>query len=309
MKLEAGLHSLTSDITFMAERMNPYMVGIASGLSTKLIATTGQSLFSFCNGLHADTGDRISDKMKSALFVDVPEEWKLMLAFKHVSFPTTCGYQHVWKDSNEAKKYLVHHYFMEPGLGLAISLEDSICHHFMGGAFDHCTSVCVLESKNEEEEEDGDIVTIRNDDDFFSIFAWGSSANSRTARGNNGRQNSLANHRLRQQLNRSQAEQQNRLRSPVEGAIAPTAGDADPNAPTPGVAVAASAVPPVQDPCLHSGDPAMNESPMPVGVPVPLNIPPSEEEADLSSDESPGFRYEDDEYESDEPMEKKIRLE
>jgi hypothetical protein len=29
----------------------------------------------------------------------------------------------------------------------------------------------------------------------------------------------------------------------------------------------------------------------------------------LSSDESRGFRYEDDEYESDEPTEKKIRLE
>jgi hypothetical protein len=138
--------------------------------------------------------------------------------------------------------------------------------------------VCVLESKNEEEEEDGDIVKIRNDEDFFSIFAWGSGANSITARGNNGCQNSLANHRLRQQVNQSQAEQRNRLRSPVEGAIAPTAGDSVPNAPTPGVAVAASAVPPAQDPCLHSGDAAMNEVPMPVGVPVPGNIPPSEEE-------------------------------
>lgn len=294
MKLETILHSLTSDITFVAERMNPYMVGITSGLCTKLIATTGQSLYSFCNGLHTDTGDRISGAMKSALFAEVPEEWNRMISFAHLSFPSTLGYQHVWKDPDDAKKHFVQHYFMEPGLGLAVSLEDSICHHFMSGAFAHCSSVCVVELKNDDDEDEA-IVTIRNDDDIFSVFAWGISANRRMAKGNIGRQNSLADHRLRQQLNRSRASATNPV---VLGAGSPTDDNTSGSpstmvqhgTPTDGVSAAAAVARREQGAICHN-----------------------EEEDDVSSDDSEddseGFiKIEDDEYEWDKTTEKKTRL-
>jgi hypothetical protein len=204
MKLQSILHSLTSDITFVAERINPYMVGITSGLSTKLIATMGQSLYSFCNGLHTDICDQISEKMKLVLFPNVnTEEKQKLLSFKHLSFPTTIGYryQYVWKDSDNANKYEVNHHFVMPGIGLAVTLEDSIFHHFMGGAFSHSTSICVLEQKFDDD--DDNIFSIRNEDNFFSVFAFGSTANTRTARGNSGQQNVLADHRMRQHIHRT----------------------------------------------------------------------------------------------------------
>ena len=213
MKLESVLHSLTSDITFVAERMNPWMVGITSGLSTKLIATTGKSMYSFCNGLHVDTCDRISRGMKKSLFKKVTQRWMAnVLAFEHVSFPTTCGYQHVWKDASVAKKYIVAHHFVMPGLGIAVSLQDSIVHHFMGGAFSHCTSVCVLEESFPNSLDN--IFNIGNVDKSFSVFAWGSAANARTARGNSGLENQLIRHR------ELHAEHRGHNRGPVDSTIA-----------------------------------------------------------------------------------------
>ena len=204
MKLESVLHSLTSDVTHVAERVNPYVVKRTSGLSTKLIATTGQSLYSFCNGLHTDTCDRVNDTMKSILYPTITEEWQeKLVSFEHFSFPTTCGYQHVWKKAEDAKKYIIHHYFVMPGLGLAVALEDSIAHHFMGGDFAHCTSVCVLQENFEDT--DDNMVGIRNQDDIFSVFAWGSSANSRTARGNIHRINELGDHRDLTEVHRQEA--------------------------------------------------------------------------------------------------------
>jgi hypothetical protein len=285
MKLESILHSLTSDVTFVAERMNPYMVGIASGLSTKLIATTGQTLYSFCNGLHTDTCDRISEDMKSHLFPNVTEEWKKrMLSFEHVSFPTTCGYQHVWKDADKGKKYKVIQHFLIPGLGLAISLQDSIAHHFMGGAFAHCTGICVLEEKLDDEEDNE--FHIENQDDIFSLFAWGSSANTRTARGNSGRQNILVEHRMRQQRNRSEGAVPVIVPpSAATGMVAIPAPTLDTEVPTV-VAVVAAVEGTMAGTGMLSGD----------------------EGDESSSYGSRGFLFEDDDYESDVPTEKKQKV-
>ena len=88
-----------------------------------------------------------------------------------------------------------------PGMGLAVALEDSICHHFMGGAFSHCTSICVLETILPRRSTTQTIVG--NINDFFRVFAWGSAANTRTARSNASMLNVLKEHRLRKEQHRS----------------------------------------------------------------------------------------------------------
>ena len=218
MKLEMVLHNLTTNITLVAERMNPDVVQVVSGLSTKFIATTGQSLYSFCNGLHADTCDKISSELKVELFPKPTEEIQRMLSLENCCFPTTCGYQHVWKNKDDATKYGIQHYFVMPTLGLAVSLDDSICHHFQGGVFAHCTSVCVLqECIGDEQTGDDDIIySISNDDDMFRVFAWGSSANSRTVRANIARANELGRHRERtDEQRRDAAERRATASAPV----------------------------------------------------------------------------------------------
>ena len=218
MKLEMVLHNLTTNITLVAERMNPDVVQVVSGLSTKFIATTGQSLYSFCNGLHVDTCDKISSELKVELFPKPTEEIQRMLSLENCCFPTTCGYQHVWKNKDDATKYGIQHYFVMPTLGLAVSLDDSICHHFQGGVFAHCTSVCVLqECIGDEQTGDDDIIySISNDDDMFRVFAWGSSANSRTVRANIARANELGRHRERtDEQRRDAAERRATASAPV----------------------------------------------------------------------------------------------
>ena len=145
MRLESILHNLTNDVSCVAERLNPTTMQVLSALLTKQIATTGNSLFSFCNGLHVDKCDAMNEAWKELIF-GAETEWKrnMMGDFAGVSFPTTCGYQHVWRKRSLMKKFDVRHHFVMPGMGLAVALEDSICHHFMGGAFSHCTSFCVL---------------------------------------------------------------------------------------------------------------------------------------------------------------------
>ena len=75
-------------------------------------------------------------------------------------------------------------------------------------------------------------MTVCNDDDFFSIFAWGSSANSRTARGKIGNANALANHRMHQRENRNHG-------NVIPAGMVAGARDAGANVP-PNVAVAAA---------------------------------------------------------------------
>jgi hypothetical protein len=201
MKLESILHSLTHDVGCVAERLNPYMMLAASGLATMLMATTGKSLFAFWNGLHVDSCDIISTSMKTSLFPKPEQDWQeKLLNFGEVSFPTTLGYQHVWKHEGDKGKYKVLHHFVMPGMGLAMNLEDSICHHYMCGAFKHCTGLCVLEDMTENASYP---VVVNNKDDFFQIFAYGRAANKKTARGNLGQENSLRDHRARQAVNRS----------------------------------------------------------------------------------------------------------
>lgn len=200
MKLESILHCLTNDATFVAERANPFMVRVTDRLATKLIATTGQTLFAFINGLHVDSCDRINSNLRRILFPLPLESWQeRILSFSHVSFPTTCGYQHVWKDNDQREDYEVIHHFVMPGLGIGVLLEDSTCHHFMGGSFSHCTGLCILQSRND------DVVVVNNKEDIFRIFAWGNSVNAKTAYGNLSMHNGLANHRARHEENRAVA--------------------------------------------------------------------------------------------------------
>jgi hypothetical protein len=190
MKLETILHQLANDATYVAERINPNIVRVTSGLATKLIATTGQSLFSFFNGLHVDACDKITPPLKSSVFpLKVIEEEEKMFTMADCSFPTTCGYQHVWKHSCDMMKYTVIHHFVLPGLGLGISLEDGVCHHFQGGSFSHCTALCILLHNTSDE------VLSNNESEMFRIFGWGNSVNARNARGNIGRENMLGQHR------------------------------------------------------------------------------------------------------------------
>ena len=203
MKLELVLRTLTNDIRLVAERLNPLWSPKMDRFATKTIATSGQSLFSFCNGLHVDSCDNMNMFFKRLLFPYPTEPWQeRLVSYSDFSFPTTCGYQHVWNSANRdivPQEYEVNHYFAMPGLGLGMLLEDSICHHFMGGSFSHCTSVCILAHKNEK------TVLVNNQNDIFRIFAWGNAANSRTAKGNISlRTRCLANHRERQKKNREQ---------------------------------------------------------------------------------------------------------
>jgi hypothetical protein len=202
IKLEGILHSLTNDATFVAERANPLLVRMTDRLATKLIATSGVSLFSFFNGLHVDTGDKISKGLANTVFPHPRKSWQdKMLSFADVSFPTTCAYQHVWKDSCMKDNYKVTQHFVMPGLGLGMLLDDSICHHFMGGSFSHCTALCVLKSLVDE------TILCNNNANIFRLFAWGNSVNSKTANGNISRINGLDNHRERQQHNRDTTRQ------------------------------------------------------------------------------------------------------
>jgi hypothetical protein len=198
MKLESILHNLTNDASFVAERENPLMVRVTSGMATKLIATTGQSLFAFWNGLHVDECDWINDKLKKLLFPSPTEDFqKRVLEFNDFSFPTTCGYQYVWRNEKLCSNFKVRQHFIMLGLGLGVLLDDSICHHFMGGSFSHCTGLCILESVTK------DLIYCNNADDLFHLFAWGNSVNGRTAQGNLRQLNALANHRKSHLQNRS----------------------------------------------------------------------------------------------------------
>lgn len=92
---------------------------------------------------------------------------------------------------------MVIQHFVMPSMGLGVLLNDSVCHHFMGGAFPHCTGVCVLSSRED------DHVLCTNADVAFRLFAWGNSANSKTYKGNVGSENTLGNHRDVQAKNRA----------------------------------------------------------------------------------------------------------
>ena len=231
MKLESILHNLTHDVSCVAERLNPYMMSVTSGLSTKQIATTGLSTFAFWNGLHVDSCDVMSSRLKSSLFPKVNEPWqRKLLDFPELSFPTTCGYQFVWKKESDKDKYTVKQHFVMQGLGVAVLLEDSICHHFMGGAFTHCTALCVLEeTKNDEV-----YFTVNNMNNFFRIFAWGSAANSRTARGNSGQENSLGNYRSKRNQDDAGVEGHHTVRGTSKRDVERQAGNNKKSAPSSG---------------------------------------------------------------------------
>lgn len=217
MKIEIVLRSLTNDIALVAERLNPSYTGLVDRLATKTIATTGRSLFSFCNGLHVDSCDRMNAFFKSKLFPEPrDDQQETLFSFRDLSFPTTCGYQHVWREERLRDEYDVEQYFVMPGLAMAFPLEDGTCHNFMGSAFSHCTSVCLLSNKSR------DVISSNNASDIFRMFAWGNAANNRTASGNLGRHKSnIAEYRRRQKLNRSEA-MQNSTPAPSLGRLGVT---------------------------------------------------------------------------------------
>ena len=189
--LEKILHQLANDLSFIGERMNPIMMRIIAYLASKLIATCGHSLMAFLNGLHLDEDDEIARAKVPDLFLNVKdEELQRSIKIEGASFPTTCGYQHVWKNPTDSHQYQVHHAFVMEGLGVAVNLDDKTCHHFMGSAFTHCTSLCVLENRLGRL---GCVVS----DVTFKVFAWGSGSNKKTVRGNRGRVNRLGDHRRR----------------------------------------------------------------------------------------------------------------
>ena len=161
-------------------------------------------MFAFLNGLHIDSCDIISQERRSTLFPvmdDDPNKWKdIPLEFPQLCYPTTLGYQYVWKHEEDKKRYNVVHHFVMHGLGLAIRLQDSMCHHFMAGAFAHSTGLCYLEENWHEDEIP---IILNNAADFFHVFAWGSAANTRTDQGNPGGVNASGDHHTRQAEHRS----------------------------------------------------------------------------------------------------------
>ena len=96
--------------------------------------------------------------------------------FEGVSFPTTCVWQFAFRLDFIQKQFKPHHHFVLDELGLSIEIDDAICHHFMGGAFSHCTGLCVLENERE--------VVVNNANDWFKVFAWGRGGGSKNAKGN-----------------------------------------------------------------------------------------------------------------------------
>jgi hypothetical protein len=93
-----------------------------------------------------------------------------------------------------SSEFKVLHHFVMPFMGIAVQLDDSVCHHFMAGTFAHCTGLCLLSKDN--------YVKVNNSEDIFHVFGWGNSVNARNARGNAGFQNGLRDHRERVQTAR-----------------------------------------------------------------------------------------------------------
>ena len=303
MKLESILHNLTHDVSCVAERINPYVMSVTSGLSTKQIATTGLSTFAFWNGLHVDSCDVMNSRLKLELFSKVKKRWqRQLLNFPEVSFPTTCGYQFVWKNESDKEKYTVKQHFIMQGLGLAVLLEDSICHHFMGGAFTHCTAMCVLEETSDNE----GYFIVNNKDDIFRIFAWGSAANSRTARGNAGQENSLGNYRRQRQDDGGvggpsaqqgrDIDQSTRTLSQQAGGEAASERRNPERDSAPGVVGGHAPIPVAPVPAVAAPVPAVAAPVSAVAAPVPYQ----------GDDDTPDeLIHEDDEYENDESKNKK----
>ena len=188
--LEKILHSLGNDATYASEKVNFWMVAIMAFLASTLIGTTGQSFFSFFNGVHVDKSESLNKRMRRLFFNHCKNPNQIRaLTTTGASFPTTCGYQHVFENETEKDDFFVLHPFVMEGLRLCINLADGICHHFMGSAFSHCTSLCLLQKRSTGK------VTCSSLDVRFKIFAWGNSPKQRTAEGNASRANDLGNHR------------------------------------------------------------------------------------------------------------------
>ena len=130
-------------------------------------------IFGFGNVNHVDKADKLF-KSQLALWIAVAEakKWKSvvkLLNYRGCGLPTTCGYQFAFR---EKASYKVHAFFGMDGLGLAVALQDSVAHHFMGSLFSHNTCLCFCER------EDG-MVTASNSDNSFLLIGWGTSGGSR----------------------------------------------------------------------------------------------------------------------------------
>jgi hypothetical protein len=126
--------------------------------------------YGFVNTSHVDTNDMLTkSQAKEWQGICQDKKWTLcekFCKFHHFCLPTTCGYQLCFSNESDKQDLQVQAFFSMEGLGLAVSLEDGLFHHFMAGIFSHRTCLPTATKL--------DTISCHNSHEF-QIVAWGTS--------------------------------------------------------------------------------------------------------------------------------------
>ena len=150
-------------------RMHETMETIADTTCGNILSTCGIKTLAFGCQDHTDPDKfRKKEKMLLLLKAKTLEQQKTIL-LKNSGSPTTCGYQFVYENRTSESKdsvYSGEQFFVMGGLGLAVEIQDGMCHRFLGSVFNHASSICIGYRRDS-------LVTIRRRNNSFFIYAWG----------------------------------------------------------------------------------------------------------------------------------------
>jgi hypothetical protein len=208
------MNELSSNIQQCARLVNPALMNLVDDTCDRGILTTGSlprgknlnlppleertpldppdhkrfsntPTYGFVNTSHVDTNDKLTkSQAKEWQGICQDKNWILsekLCKFHHFCLPTTCGYQFCFSSENDKQDLQIQAFFSMEGLGLAVTLEDGLFHHFMAGIFSHRTCLPTARKLHK--------ISCHNNDEFL-LVAWGTSGGSKEVRAQKKRQTS-----------------------------------------------------------------------------------------------------------------------
>ena len=141
----------------------------------KVFNNSRNNHFGFCSTNHLDDCDVLFKGDLSDYFKNKCRSTydKQMFDIIGATMPTTCQYNHIWKNKSDAKLYDASCYFMYDGLGIAQPLVHTCSIMFIASSFTHSTSFSYVKRKLDKH------IFTRNDPDLFILLAWGKTGGSK----------------------------------------------------------------------------------------------------------------------------------
>lgn len=193
------LNELVTNAVHFGRECNNCFMGLVGSICTRQIITTGNvpkqpqssdpghlrpigcnsPTYGFVNTTHIDVLDKLTPTQVARWTERAEDNGWLhcldLLYQKDFCLPTTCGYQFTFKDDVSRDSLEVNAMFAMDGLGMAVSIEHGIGHHFMGAKFSHQTCLPVCRRRS-----DGKL-SVTNHEDNFLLVGWGGTGGAKEA--------------------------------------------------------------------------------------------------------------------------------